>query len=61
MKTKLIVTNVAIMVVFGISGLIFFTEGVRTVQIVGLFASGAVFGASLATLISALKRPVKEQ
>lgn len=59
MKMKLIVTNVAIMVVFGVIGLTLFTESVRTVQILGLFACGAVVGASLATIIAALKAKQK--
>ena len=55
MNMKLIGTNIALMVVFGAVGLTQFTENVRTVQIVGLFASGAVFGVSLASIISALR------
>lgn len=43
------------MVIFGVIGLTMFTENVRTVQIVGLFACGAAFGAALTALISAFK------
>ncbi|HCV43512.1 MAG TPA: hypothetical protein DGH68_08495 [Bacteroidetes bacterium] len=60
MKLKLVGTNVAIMVVFGVIGLTRFTEGVRTVQILGLFASGAAVGASLATIIAAFKAKQKQ-
>ena len=55
MNMKLIGRNIALMVVFSAVGLTQFTENVRTVQIVGLFASGAVFGVSLAAIISAFR------
>jgi hypothetical protein len=55
MNKKLIVMNVALMVVFVVVALIMFTENVRTVQIVGLLACGAVFGAALTAIISAFK------
>jgi hypothetical protein len=55
MNTKLIVRNIALIVVFGVIGLTMFTENVRTVQIVGLLACGAVIGAALTAIISALK------
>ncbi len=55
MNHKLVWSNLAIMVVFTVIGLTRFTENVRTVQVVGLFASGAAFGASLVALITALR------
>jgi hypothetical protein len=55
MNKKIIVMNVALMVVFVVVALIMFTENVRTVQIVGLLACGAVFGAALTAIISAFK------
>ena len=55
MNMKLIIRNIALMVVFGAVGLTMFTENVRTVQIIGLFASGVVFGVSLASIISAFR------
>ena len=55
MNTRLIGMNIALMVIFGAVGLSMFTENMRTVQIVGLFSSGVVFGVSLAAIISALK------
>jgi site-specific recombinase len=55
MNMKLIVRNVALMVVFGAVGLTMFTENVRTVQILGLFSSGVVFGVSLAAIVSAFR------
>ncbi len=51
----IIVMNIALMVVFGVIGLTMFTENVRTVQIVGLFTCGVVFGAALTAIISAFK------
>ncbi|MGA3287628.1 MAG: hypothetical protein ABSD46_09390 [Bacteroidota bacterium] len=56
MNVKLIIRNIALMVFFCAIGLTLFTaENVRTVQIVGLFACGAGFGASLTVIISAFK------
>jgi hypothetical protein len=56
MNMKLIIVkNVALMVVFGITAITMFTENVRTVQIAGLLACGAVFGAALTAIISAFK------
>lgn len=47
--------NIALMVVFGAIGLTLFTENVRTVQILGLFICGAIFGAALAGIVSAFR------
>jgi hypothetical protein len=55
MNTRLVIRNIALMVVFGTIALTMFTENVRTVQIIGLFACGAVFGAALAAIIQAFK------
>jgi len=55
MNKKIIVMNVALMVVFVLVALIMFTENVRTVQIVGLLACGAIIGAALSAIISAFK------
>jgi hypothetical protein len=59
MRTKLIARNVGLIVVFGVVGLTQFTENVRTVQILGLLASGAIIGSSLAMIIVALKAKQK--
>jgi hypothetical protein len=48
------------MVVFTATGLTMFTENVRTVQVVGLFASGMVFGVSMAGIIAAYRGRQKE-
>ncbi len=60
MLTKVIWSNVAIMVVFTVTGLTMFTENVRTVQVLGLFASGAVFGASMTRIITAYRGREKQ-
>ncbi len=52
---SILIRNIALMVVFGAVGLTMFTENVRTVQILGLFASGVVFGVALAAIISAFR------
>jgi hypothetical protein len=54
MDMKLVGRNAAIMVVFGVLGLTQFSENVRTVQILGLFASGAVVGAAWTKIAAAL-------
>jgi hypothetical protein len=54
MNMKLVGLNVALMVVFGVLGLTQFTENVRTVQVLGLFASGAVVGAAWTRIVAAL-------
>ena len=48
-----------ILIVFSIVGLIQFWNNVRTVQALGLFACGAVFGTALAALITAFKARMK--
>jgi hypothetical protein len=60
MQTKLILRNVVLMAAFGAMGLIMFTENVRTVQILGLFACGAVFGAGLTSIITAIRGRQKQ-
>jgi hypothetical protein len=54
MDMKLVVRNAAIMVVFGVLGLTQFSENVRTVQILGLFASGVAVGAAWSKVVTAL-------
>ena len=55
MNRKFILRNVALIVMFCVLGLTQFTENVRTVQIVGLLACGAGFGASLTVIIQAFR------
>ena len=55
MNKNPIIRNVALILVFCAVGFILFTENIRTVQILGLFACGAVVGASLKNIIDALK------
>lgn len=59
MRMKIIARNVALIVVFGVVGLTQFTENVRTVQVLGLLASGAIIGSSLAMIIVALRAKQK--
>ena len=56
MKKRTITRNIALIVVFCAIGIILFTENVRTVQIIGLFACGAIFGASLTNIIVTLRQ-----
>ena len=59
MRKKSIIRSVALAIVFCAVGLILFTENVRTVQIIGLFACGAVIGASLTNIIDAIRQKQK--
>jgi hypothetical protein len=54
MNIKLIIRNLAIMLCFGALGLVSFSEGVRTAQILGLFAAGWVCGASFSNIIHSI-------
>jgi hypothetical protein len=55
MKTKSIVSSLAVMVVFAAVALTLFTENVRTVQILGLFFCGMAVGAAFTRLIMVAK------
>ncbi len=55
MSTKFVGANIALMLVFAAIGLTHFSEYVRTVQIIGLFASGALFGVALGTISMAIR------
>jgi hypothetical protein len=55
MNKKLIISNVGLLVFFSAIGLGMFTENVRTVQIIGLFACGVGFGAALSVIIHAFR------
>ena len=61
MKMNLLGRNIALIILFAIVGVTQFTENVRTVQIVGLVASGAVIGSSLAAIITAFKAKHKTE
>ena len=56
-----IIRNIALIIVFSAVGFVLFTENVRPGQIIGLFACGAVAGASFTNLIVALKTKQKAQ
>ena len=53
--TRSIIRNAALIVVFGVVGMMLFTENVRTVQIVGLFACGMAVGASLTGIVASIR------
>jgi hypothetical protein len=61
MSMKLGGKNVILMMVFAAIGLIQFAENVRTVQVLGLFASGALFGVSMGMIITAFKTRQKKE
>lgn len=61
MKKRSIGRNIALMTVFTGVALSVFSEGLRTVQIVGLLACGAVIGASLSQIFIALKANKAEE
>jgi hypothetical protein len=56
MNKNPIIRNIAIIIVFCAVGFVLFTENIRTVQIIGLFACGAVVGASLTNIKVVLMR-----
>ncbi len=60
MDTRVVWSSVAMMIVFTAIGLTLFTENVRNVQILGLFATGVVFGVSLARIVTAFRARRKE-
>jgi hypothetical protein len=60
MQMNVIWRNVALMVAFGAMAWLMFTENVRTVQILGLFACGAVFGAGLTSIVAAIRGRQKQ-
>jgi hypothetical protein len=61
MSKNPIVRNVALIIVFCAVALVLFTENVRTVQILGLFACGAVAGAALCQIKGALNTEKKAE
>ena len=56
MKSSEIIRNAGLMIVFAAIGYTIFTENLRTVQILGLFSCGAVFGVGLCRLLDAVRR-----
>jgi predicted metal-binding protein len=61
MTRNFIVRNVALIIVFCAIAIVLFSENIRTVQIIGLFICGAVAGASLTNIITALKLKKKDE
>jgi hypothetical protein len=60
MQKNVIWRNVALMVAFGAMAWLMFTDNVRTVQILGLFSCGAVFGAGLTSIVAAIRGRQKQ-
>ena len=62
MKKRSLGRNVAFVILFAVIGLTQFTENVRAVQILGLFACGVVVGSSATVAIFMYKaNPKSEQ
>jgi hypothetical protein len=55
MGVKPVVRNAALALVFCGAGFVLFTENVRPVQIIGLFACGAVVGALVTSTLAAYR------
>jgi energy-converting hydrogenase Eha subunit C len=55
MNKRLLIRNIGLIVVFGAIGFTMFTENVRLVQMIGLFACGAVCGVYFAGIVAAFK------
>ena len=60
MRSFAMFRNAGLMIVFAALGFTRFSENVRTVQILGLFSSGAVFGIGLFNIILALRARQKQ-
>jgi predicted metal-binding protein len=56
MNNRSIIRNVSLIIVFCAVGIVLFTENVRLVQIIGLFACGMVIGVSLDQIIQTLRK-----
>lgn len=56
MGTKRIPVIIALAVIIGFGGLTQFSDGVRTVQVLGLFISGGIVGAAITEVVARLKK-----
>jgi len=61
MDKKTFIRNLAIIIIFTAVALIEFTDNVRAVQVLGLFACGTVVGSSLVMTIKSLKAKIKAE
>jgi MFS-type transporter involved in bile tolerance (Atg22 family) len=59
MRPQRLGVHIAMLLIFAAIGLTQFTENVRTVQILGLFACGMVVGVSFSGIVNALKERKK--
>lgn len=55
MKNRSLVRDIALMLILPAGGLLTFSEGVRTVQVLGLVATGAMFGVFLARVLISMR------
>ena len=60
MKMRFIGANVVIMVLVGGLGLTRYSEGVRTVKVIGLFGSGMAVGAAFISVVNELRAKTKK-
>jgi hypothetical protein len=60
MRQRRIGAYIATLFIFGLFGLTQYTENVRTVQVLGLFACGMACGVSLVGIVTALRRRREE-
>lgn len=56
MNNRSIFRNITLIIVFCAVGIVLFTENVRLVQIIGLFACGMVMGVSLDQIVQTLRK-----
>lgn len=61
MRPKAIAVNVALLIMVGGLGLMRFSDGVRTVQVLGLFGSGMAVGVALISIMNALRAKSKTE
>ncbi len=55
MNTKRVFPSIGLMILFGTFGLTQFTQNMRPVQVVGLFACGVAVGSALSVCVAALR------
>jgi hypothetical protein len=51
MRNRSFARNIAIIIIFSAVAFLLFTENVRTIQVIGLLACGAVIGASISNIL----------
>ena len=61
MNTKSVTAIVVVLVMFGVLNLIHFSEGVRTVQVVGLLGSGMCIAAAIFIITASIRAKTKTE